>query len=285
MISTISEGELHLYVDGHLGEERRHTVEAYLRRDPEMAARVGDYRRQNDLMRQLFAVASDAWASDAQRGLSLALEGRLARRSLGTRWRPMGAAAAGLILAGTLGAAGAALYDRNVTRPDAALPSFAETAARVHSFYADLPSEPTEFGADAAATLRLVLDKRLGEPLGLPDLSAKGFSLIGGRFLPAPDGAAAQLLYRDREGRLVTVFLGPADKAHFSTVPATEKAGLSLYAWHDGRIGVAVVGGLSGDELRGLAEAAQRSLLPAGGTARPDGPPGERNSRPQASPT
>src|SRR6185437_950145 len=118
----------------------------------------------------------------------------------------------------------------------------------------------------------------------LPDLSQKGFSLVGGRLLPAVGGAAAQLLYRDQGGRLVTVFLGPADKTRLTATQATERKDLSLYAWLDGRIG----GGLSGDELRGIAEAAQHSLLPPPNAPRPEDHPGgnpDKDAHPDASRT
>jgi anti-sigma factor RsiW len=272
MNHPVEEQELHLYVDGRLAPERQRVVEMHLRRDAEMAARVSDFRRQNALMRQLFGADGDAPSSAAQQGLRRALERRLGRSRLMAYWRPSAAAAAALLLAGGLGAAATAFYDGRSASPAAPVTSFAETAARIHRFYAGVSSEPTEFAADGAATLRLLLDKRFGAPLSLPDLSAKGFSLVRGRFLPTPDGAAAQLLYRDEAGRVVTVFLGPADQAPFAPLPATERQGLSLYVWHDGRIGVAIVGGMSGDELRGLADAAQHSLLPAEGAVPADRP-------------
>jgi anti-sigma factor RsiW len=240
-------------------------------------------------MRQLFNSAGDAPPTDDQERLLQALGQRLGRRRVVTLGRPAIAAAAGLLLAATLGAVGTEYYDERMTVMPEPMPSFADTAARVHSFYAGGASEPTEFGADAAGKLGPLLDKRLGAPLRLPDLSQKGFSLVGGRLLPAVDGAAAQLLYRDQAGRLVTVFLGPADKTRLTAAQVTERKDLSLYAWLDGRIGVAVVGGLSGDELRGIAEVAQRSLLPppANGV-RPEDRPGaspDKNPHPDASRT
>ncbi len=275
MSHSIDEHQLHLYVDGHLDEARRFAVERYLRHHPEAAARVAQYRRQNKLMRQLFDPTTEAPPPKAQEHLLHQLERRLGRSRLVAYWRPALAVAASLMVAAALGAAGTQFYDDHATAMAGPMPSFAETATRVHSFYASAVSEPTEFGADAASKLGPLLDKRLGAPLRLPDLSQKGFSLVGGRLLPAPDGAAAQLLYRDQAGRLVTVFLGPADKTRLTPTHALERHDLSFYAWLDGRIGVAVVGGLSGDELRGIAEAAQRSLVPPSAGPRPDErPPG-----------
>lgn len=287
MTLPIDEHELHLYVDEHLGEERRRAVEALLCNHPEVAARINDYRHQNELMRQLFNPAGDAPPTDEQERLLRVLGQRLGRGRMAALWRPASAAAAALFLAATLGAVGTEYYDERTTIMPEPMPSFADTAARVHSFYAGGASEPTEFGADAAGKLGPLLDKRLGAPLRLPDLSQKGFSLVGGRLLPAVEGAAAQLLYRDQAGRLVSVFLGPADKTRLTATQATErKNDLSLYAWLDGRIGVAVVGGLSGDELRGIAEAAQRSLLPP--PNRPDDRPNggqDKTPHPDASRT
>jgi anti-sigma factor RsiW len=290
MTLPIDEHELHLYVDEHLGEERRRAVEALLRDRPEVAARVSDYRHQNELMRQLFNPAGSAPPTDDQERLLQALGQRLGRGRMAALWRPAMVAAAGLFVAATLGAVGTEYYDESTTVMPEPMPSFAETAARVHSFYASGASEPTEFGADAAGKLGPLLDKRLGAPLRLPDLSQKGFSLVGGRLLPAVEGAAAQLLYRDQAGRLVSVFLGPADKTRLTATQVTERKDLSLYAWLDGRIGVAVVGGLSGDELRGIAEAAQRSLLPPPNNgARPDDRPNnaspDKKPHPEASRT
>jgi len=288
MSLPIDEHELHLYVDDHLGEERRRVVEALLRDHPEVAARVNDYRHQNELMRQLFNPVGSAPPTNDQERLLRTLGQRLGRRRWVALWRPALAAAAGLLLAATLGAVGTEFYDEHTAVIPEPMPSFADTAARVHSFYASGTSEPTEFGADAASKLGTLLDKRLGAPLRLPDLSQKGFSLVGGRLLPAAEGAAAQLLYRDQAGRLVTVFLGPADKTRLTATQATERKDLSLYAWLDGRIGVAVVGGLGGDELRGIAEAAQRSLLPPPNGARPEDRPGvnpDKDGHPEASRT
>jgi anti-sigma factor RsiW len=269
----VEDFEIHLYADGHLSAARQAFVEAYLRHHPETAARVGDYRRQNEQMRQLFAGVAEAPPSIVEERLARQLQHRLGRTRLSVYWRPVLASAAAVVLAASLGAGVTEVFDaHNVVAPEP-VPSFAETAARLHTFYAG--AEPTEFGADSAAKLNTLLDKRLGAPLKLPDLTPKGFTLLGGRVLPSPGGAAAQLVYRDQAGRLVTLFLGAPVKPQLRTEPTVERKDLSLYTWSDGPIGVAVVGGLSHDELRGIAEVAQRSLLPPANNPRPDDhPPG-----------
>ncbi len=289
MTPEIGEFELHLYVDGHLAAERRAVVERCLRQNPELAAEVRTYRRQNELMRELFAPLAEAPRPEAQERMIPKLDRRLGRSRLAASWRHGAVAAGGLIAAAALGAGGASVYDAQNENHPAPLSSFGETAVQVHSFYAGTAAEPTEFSADGAAKLNTLLDKRLGAQLPLPDLSQQGFSLIGGRLLPSPSGAAAQLVYRDKAGRLVTLFLGNAEELRSAPQRPAERQNLSLYTWLDGHISFAVVGGLGGDELKGLAEAAQRSLQPpppSGGAKpeeRPAPPPAK--DRHGASPT
>src|SRR3984893_1320760 len=111
MILPIDEHEFHLYVDGHLGEERQCVIEALLRDHPEVAARVTDYRHQNELMRQLFDPIGSAPPTDDQERLLHALGHRLGHSKLAALWRPAMATAAGLLMAAMLGAVGTEYYD------------------------------------------------------------------------------------------------------------------------------------------------------------------------------
>lgn len=260
----VSERELHLYVDGHLEPERRWAIEVYLEGRPEEAERVCAYRRQNELLRDLFADTEDVPASPAVEGLRRAI----ARRLRHIRWWPPAAAAA-LLLAAALGAGGVEFYRAPQTASVEPLRRFAESAVRAHSFYAPAAAEQTEFGADGAAKLNTLLDKRLGAPLHLPDLSHDGLSLVSGRLLPSATGPAVQLVYRDKGGHLVTLFLGAVDEPTQQAAAHANEPPPRLYAAHDGDIGIAVVGSLGGDELRGIAEAAQRSLGPPQPAAQP----------------
>lgn len=252
----VSEHELHLYVDGHLEATRRWAIEAYLEGSPEDGERVRAYRRQNELLRDLFADTEEVPPPAMMEGLQRAIAKRLRRAQL---W-PRTAAAAALVLAAGLGAGGAQFYRSSASAPIEPFSRFAESAVRAHSFYAPAAAEQTEFGADGAAKLNTLLDKRLGAPLHLPDLSHDGLSLVSGRLLPSPTGPAVQLVYRDKGGHLVTLFLGAVDDASAQAPQPPNEPPPRLYAAHDGDIGIAVVGSLGGDQLRGIAEAAQRSL-------------------------
>ena len=52
------------------------------------------------------------------------------------------------------------------------------------------------------------LSRRLGMPIGAPQLDPLGYRLIGGRLLPTPAGApAAQLMYEDASGHRITLYI------------------------------------------------------------------------------
>jgi anti-sigma factor RsiW len=50
------------------------------------------------------------------------------------------------------------------------------------------------------------LTKRLGYQQRIPDLSAIGLKLVGGRLLPGPDGAAAFYMYESASGERFTIY-------------------------------------------------------------------------------
>ena len=80
----MNEDRLHAYVDGQVSEAERLEIEAELSRDPEAAARVSDYQRQNEALHALFDPILDQ-----PHALGIA-----ARRR--TRWQRWGGLAAAL---------------------------------------------------------------------------------------------------------------------------------------------------------------------------------------------
>lgn len=262
MSFSVSEHELHLYVDGQLDPARRPVVEAYLRRHPEEAARVRSYQHQNALLRDLFSELGGVPARAGTAKLARRIDRRLGRPcSLGlparVAWMILG-----LVIAAGLGATGSEIYHGHAAAAEP-MRRFAEDAALARSLYADAVS-PTERGDDGALTLKTMLDPRI-TVLPMPDLSQRGFILVGGRMLPSTTGTEAQLLYRDKAGRPVALFVGQ----DIGPRPRGAASPASLFAWLDGDMNFAVVGGLDADELRGIAEVAQQALVmpkPAAGT-------------------
>jgi anti-sigma factor RsiW len=106
--------------------------------------------------------------------------------------------------------------------------------------------------------------------LKLPDLSAQGYTLVGGRLLPGSQGPRAQFMFEGPGGERVTLYLGSLDAAAASGSGeaafrfATEGPVPSFY-WVDRGFGYALAGALPRDALLALATAVYRQLESAGG--------------------
>jgi anti-sigma factor RsiW len=66
---------------------------------------------------------------------------------------------------------------------------------------------PVEVNVSQEANLVQWLSKRLGRPLVVPNLTAAGYQLIGGRLLPAEEETAAQFMYQNGKGERLTLYM------------------------------------------------------------------------------
>ena len=100
-------------------------------------------------------------------------------------------------------------------------------------------AHPVEVDAAHEQHLMGWLSKRLGRKLTAPDLSKFGYSLIGGRLLPAGGYAAAQLMYENANKARLTLYVqaGPATETAFRF---RQDDGASTFAWIDRGFGFAV---------------------------------------------
>lgn len=244
--APIDDIELHAYVDGQLDPERRARVEERLRGDPDAAARVDAYRRQNELLRALFdpALAEPAPAA-----------GRRARQPGG--WLRHVATAAALLAAVALG-----WFARGVgTIPPAEAPSLAARAAVAHVTYVPEVLHPVEVGAQQEDHLVGWLSKRLGSPVRAPRLGDAGFRLVGGRLLPGEDRPAAQFMYEDAQGRRLTLYLANNPEEGRETAFRYAREGnVSVFYWVDGAFGYALSAEIPREPLLRVAEVVYREL-------------------------
>lgn len=154
------EYQLHAYVDGDLDEDSMSRVEEYLRKNPEMAAKIRDYLRQKDDIRGFAsreAVSDDA---PALRGLATKLANRLKPRRQ-SRWRrPI---LVSVLLAG--GWLGHAPYG-----PLAEGPRFAREIVQAHRLSSSDPGEMLPMSPERLSRLF----SRTGEEQRVPDLRGLG---------------------------------------------------------------------------------------------------------------
>lgn len=250
---TISDGDLHAYVDGVLDEARRAAVEAHLATHPDRAVEVDVWRRQNETLRALYHPAGEEAVPSRLGSYRIDRDLRMAS---GRRWR-MAAAAVVLIALGGLGG----WYGRDLfaLAPGGAVPLVDEAIA-AHSLYAREVVHPVEVRADQKAHLAAWLSKRLDRPLNIPDLRDQDFDLVGGRLLPAAQGPAAQFMYEDKAGHRVTLYVVPATNQRESAFRYVRLDKLESFFWADEAISCALVGDLPRDALRRIAVDAYKQL-------------------------
>jgi len=251
----VTEAELHAYLDGELGPERRRAVEAHPAAHPEAGDRLESYRGHDLLIRR-------AYRPLAERPLPARLLRRaLRRRTRRTRgWRRAlapAAAVALLVLGAASGWYGHALLAPATSRTH----DLVAEAAAAHLVYAVEVRHPVEVPASEEAHLATWLGRRLEVPLRIPHLGESGYELVGGRLLPAASGQpAAQLMYQDGDGRRVTLYVRATPGRAQTAFRFAREGNLSALYWRDRDVAWVLVGELPRDQLLELANRVYAAL-------------------------
>jgi anti-sigma factor RsiW len=246
--STISDDELHAYVDGTLSETRRAEVELLLEHNPELAGKVSDYFSLNALLHERY-----------DRVLSEPVPKRL-QQPTRRRWReamnwPQYAGMAAALLLGVgigmgthMGGSGLAqLASRSDTQSVSLNGSeaFARQAAIAHVVYMPAVDRPADIGADQEQDFAQWLSNRLGVNVHPPVLAKAGFELMGGRVLPSADGPTALFMYRDAKGERITLYISRRNANSNTTAFKLYQDGpVNVFYWVDGDFGYAISGGI-----------------------------------------
>ncbi|MBZ7922379.1 anti-sigma factor [Ensifer adhaerens] len=265
-LNTVSEDDLHAYVDGFATPQERERIEQWLERNPARAEEVRQWQAQAVDLRSLFGGYARSDARDRALLSSSSNDPSQALPSKGTRsvTGRLRAIAAGLALFAAGGLTG--LYapsllsadgaDRSIETADS-LPRQAQSAFLV---YASEVRHAVEVGADDQSHLATWLGKRLDHPLTIPDLSSLGFSLVGGRLLPVNGKAGAMFMYEDGTGRRLTVLLGRNDDNRETSFRIDSSEGVETFYWIDGPIGYAVTGEVPRNLLQQVADECYRQF-------------------------
>ncbi len=247
---TVSEHELHAFVDGELDAQRRSEVQAWLALHPEAAARVADYRRIEDrlhlrfdpVLAQPVTVPPELYRAPARRALRVALLAALALVSGALGWH----------LKGRVGGEGGGLPE---------LAELVQPAAFAHLVYTTDTRYPVEIPASEQASLNRWVSQRMHTDLRAPDLAAQGLRLIGGRLLPSTNRMAAQFMYENAQGDRLTLYIRRiADYAGLSNFRYREQKGLHMFYWIEQAMGYAVVGEQPPAQLIGVANAVHLAM-------------------------
>lgn len=271
--APVSADELLRLFDGELSDADTRAIQARLSASDRDT--LAHWQTQKDQLRALGqAIAAETPPSE----LGQAMVRLRQAHAEGRRWWRWGGMAASMALAFGLG------WTLGVTErplPLAAAPhlppsgqpgvqpvqtgfTFAAQAALAHATYTPEVKHPVEVSAEQQAHLVQWLSKRLGRPLQVPNLSAQGYELMGGRLLPGDAGARAQFMFQRTDGLRVTLYVGavvPVGAAAHDTAFAFSKQGsVASFYWVDQGFGYALSAPLTQVELQSLAEAVYHQL-------------------------
>jgi len=239
---------LHAFVDGQLNDADMDRVESYLADNPERAAEVGDWAMQNDAICGLYPanelpieLPEIPIAANSPRAPLSAIAASIAILAFG-------------VMIGWLGR-GAAPQNTEIS-----VAGLVQEAITAHAVYTADASRPVEIRADQEELLIGWLSKRVGERLSAPDLSAKGYDLVGGRLLPSSDGPAAQFMYENAQGLRITLFAARSDGSLMAEFTFQENGKTNSFYWQDEKLRYALVGDLPHDSLNALAIAVYQAF-------------------------
>jgi anti-sigma factor RsiW len=256
----ITEATLHAYVDGKLTPEQRQSVDAYLSANPERTAEIVNWQRQNEALSALFG-------STANEPVPSRLDVHtIAARRVTPSFSLSQFAAAALVLIAlgcTLG-----WFGRDFVSPPAS-PSamLIGDAVTAHALYVKESRHAVEVAGSDSDHLVTWLSNRIGQPIGAPDLTAQGFTLVGGRLLPTEgQGPAAQLMYENATADRLTVYVTASLPDKANAYEFTKASGLDAFYWANSMITCTVVGALPETEMQAVAKKVYQQL-----TWRPDG--------------
>ncbi|MDW6021212.1 anti-sigma factor [Mesorhizobium sp. BAC0120] len=251
--------DIHLALDGELPDDDRAEFERWLESHPDMKAQSARFERDGAILAAALAPILD---EPVPSRLTKLASGEVKPRRSWTISLRNAAAAAVVFVAG--GIAGYFIASSGSFNEEDLADRLAENAIGAYvTFTASLP-HAVDVGADDRAYLEGWLSKRTGLKIIAPDLAASGFELLGGRILPSGENIAALLVYKDKSGNQLSIYMvgEGGEKAKGTYTP--EEGGPTAIYWMNKGFGCAIVGSLPRGQLAEVARNAWRQMVEAG---------------------
>ena len=250
---SITEDELHAYVDNELPAERRADVEAWLAAHPDDAERVRSWREMAEALHARYDSVADE-----------AVPKRLEIERLVRQPRKLVYGAIAATLVAFIAGGGVGWLARGVATSPSAFQTLTVDALDAHRLYVVEVRHPVEVPGSERAHLQQWLTKRCGWIVRAPELDATGLKLVGGRLLPGPTGPASFLMYESASGERFTLY---ASRAKIETAQmrytAAENSG-AMY-WSEDNVGYVLSGPTDKDRLNQIARLVYDQVEKRGG--------------------
>jgi anti-sigma factor RsiW len=264
----VTDAVLLAYADGRASDAERAAVEHFLASNPQKAAEIAHWQRQNEALGTIFPSLANETVPERldprriARGIAANSNARLSR---------IAAAAALVMLGGAIG-----WGSRDIVTPvEASSDALIDSAVLAHALYVKENRHAVEVPAGDKDHLVNWLSNRVTQPVNPPDLSAEGFSFVGGRLLPpaeyAKTGPAAQLMYESPASERITIYITSALPDRADAYEFVSRGPHEAFYWANDRITCTVVGELPEAQMQVVAKKVYQQL-----TWRPDGATYER---------
>jgi anti-sigma factor RsiW len=226
----LDDSVLMAYADGEADSQTMVLVEAAMEADSEIAARVAFFAESSNLLRKAFAqmeeppipavlerqIRRQAWIVRSRRAIQFAI--------------PLAAAIAGFViggghLPGLPGQPGGAA---------AHVAGIVQEVAEYHSVFVRETEHLVEVPAGRRAHIEAWLGERVGFPLHVPDLSARGLTFAGARMLAVDARPVAQLIYIGADGARIALCVTALEEPGGSEARLLTQRGFDMYARTEG---------------------------------------------------
>lgn len=256
MKRPICEDDLMAYVDGALGEERCLEVEKFLATNPEAMSQVSAYRNQSATLRNaLEHVVREPVPS--RLNIRNIVESRPSARAFSS-WQV--AAAATIFMA--IGATGGWISRDLSASPPAGIAALATEASASYQAFAHDMVRPVEVRPTSPGELAILASATIGGFAKIPDLSASGYRLMGGRVVPTTHGPGFMWMYDDDQGNRLVMMTRRMEVDKDAKMREARKGDVNAWTWSQAGIGYSMVGSRPAPELKPLADFAKAQILP-----------------------
>lgn len=268
-LHPLSEDEIHTVLDAQASAAELAALQARLALDPRAQATYRKWQQQRDALKSLHQHVLD---EPLPATLLVAAQHTTSSQQAVHHWWRLGGMAAGLVLAFGVGWLSHGQLERTQPLGGQTLSKaangreFIHQAALAHSVYVPEARHPVEVTAAQQEHLVQWLSKRVGKPLKVPNLSALGFDLVGGRLLPGDGGARAQFMFQNTDGERITLYLGalqaktPDTDTRETAFRFSTEGSVPGFYWVDQGFGYALAGTLPREVLLKLADAVYQQL-------------------------